>query len=166
MREYPLLGAGPDHFPLISEEFGWPEGKEAHSLWLQLGAEVGIPGLVVLLLFYFMTIWRMWSYCRVVPTNEDERWTQTARAMIVTSLAGFMTSAQFVSLEGLETPLYVAAIALGTLRLVTARQVADSTALNPAPVTVRSMPSAAGAGFSVPSPAPAGSTSRPLWPHQ
>src|SRR5205814_2378526 len=31
----PLFGVGPHNFPLIIHEYGWPAGKEGHSLWLQ-----------------------------------------------------------------------------------------------------------------------------------
>jgi O-antigen ligase len=116
MRSYPIFGAGPDHFPLIADEFGWPEGKEAHSLWLQVGAEIGIIGVLFLLLFYLTAMLRMWPLARGDAASDDERWIRYAACMVVTSLAGFVVSVQFVTMEGLETPLYVAAIAIVTLR--------------------------------------------------
>lgn len=119
IRAHPIFGVGPDHFPLIVEEFGWPPGKEAHSLWLQLGAEVGIIGALSLLLFYLAAMWRLWRSARGSGATETERWVRHAACMVVTSLAGFVVSVQFVTLEGLETPLYVAAIAVATLRFAT-----------------------------------------------
>jgi O-antigen ligase len=116
MQAYPLLGAGPDHFPLIADEFGWPEGKEAHSLWLQVGAEIGIPGVLFLLLFYLTAMRRLWPLARGSAGTDDERWIRCAACMVVTALAGFIVSVQFVTMEGLETPLYVAALAIVTLR--------------------------------------------------
>jgi O-antigen ligase len=122
MRRYPFFGVGPDHFPLIAEEFGWPNGKEAHSLWLQAGAETGVPGMLLLVLFYGIAIKRVLPLARSTGTSEEERWTRHAACMVVTALAGFAVSAQFVTLDGLETPLYVVAIAIGTLRLVSKPQ--------------------------------------------
>ena len=116
MQKYPFLGAGPDYFGLVAPEFGWPLGKEAHSLWFQLGAEIGIPGLMCLLMFYFVATWRLALMARVRGTAEAERWVRHAGCMVVTSLAGFVVSVQFVTMEGRETPLYVAAIAVATLR--------------------------------------------------
>jgi O-antigen ligase len=52
MLKNPILGLGPDHFPLIAEKYGWPAGKEVHNLWLQTSAELGFPGLLFLLMFY------------------------------------------------------------------------------------------------------------------
>jgi O-antigen ligase len=116
MRRYPVFGAGPGHFPLIAAEFGWPEGKEAHSLWVQLSAEIGIIGTLFLLLFYLTSMRRLWPLARGSAATDDERWMHYAACMVVTALAGFLVSVQFVSLVGLEAPMYVAAIAVATLR--------------------------------------------------
>lgn len=118
MQRYPILGAGPDHFPLVAEEFGWPKGKEAHSLWLQVGAEIGVPGVLLLALLYATSMKRMWPLARGRPSTEPGLWAQNAACMVVSSLSGFVVSAQFVTMEGLETPLYVVVIAVGTLRLM------------------------------------------------
>ena len=53
----PLFGLGPHHFPVHAQEFGLTSGKEAHSLWFQIGAELGVPGLVCLVCFYGL----LWS---------------------------------------------------------------------------------------------------------
>jgi O-antigen ligase len=128
MEKYPLLGAGPDHFGLIAPEFGWPRGKEAHSLWFQSGAEIGLPGVLSLLMFYLVAIWRLARLVRTSTASEEDRWTRHAACMVVTSLAAFVVSVQFVTMEGLETPLYVVAIAVATLRLVPSRRAQEVTA--------------------------------------
>jgi probable O-glycosylation ligase (exosortase A-associated) len=126
MKKYPILGIGPDHFPLVAAEFGWPDGKEAHSLWFQMGAEVGIPGMLFLIAFYVTAIWRLRRGAISRPVDGD-RWTHFAALMVITSLVGFAVSAQFVTMEGLETPLYVAVIAVGTLRLAPRSSAAAAT---------------------------------------
>jgi probable O-glycosylation ligase (exosortase A-associated) len=118
MRRYPVFGVGPAHFPLIAAEFGWPEGKEAHSLWVQLSAEIGLVGALLLLLFYVISMRRLWPLARATAATDDERWVHHAACMVVTALAGFVISVQFVSLVGLEAPVYVVAIAVATLRYV------------------------------------------------
>jgi probable O-glycosylation ligase (exosortase A-associated) len=118
MSRYPLLGVGPDHFPLIAAEFGWPKGKEAHSLWLQLGAETGVPALFFLGLFYGLAVRQLWAMRRRKTDHDDEIWNQQVAFMVVTSLCGFIVSAQFVTMEGLETPMYMTAVAVATLRVV------------------------------------------------
>jgi probable O-glycosylation ligase (exosortase A-associated) len=133
MRKYPLLGAGPDHFPLIADEFGWPRGKEAHSLWLQVGAETGVPGLLSLALFYAATIWRLFRLLRSRAETLAGDWAPYAGCMVVTSLVAFCVGAQFVTMEGLEVPLYVAVIGIGTLRMATAVAKRDDMVLEPGP---------------------------------
>lgn len=122
IRAYPILGAGPDHFPLIADTFGWPRGKEAHSLWLQTAAEIGPVGVLLLLMFYLSVMRRMWPLARARIAGETGSSSPFLAAMVVASLAGFVVSVQFVTLEGLEAPLYVAAIAVALLRLDTAKE--------------------------------------------
>jgi probable O-glycosylation ligase (exosortase A-associated) len=129
MQRYPLLGVGPDHFPLIAEEFGWPRGKEAHSLWLQVGAEVGVPGMALLGLFFGLAITRMWRLARSQRNEDGDPWTRYSAYMVVTSLMGFAFSAQFVSMKGLETPLFITVIAVGALRSTRTARAQDANAV-------------------------------------
>jgi O-antigen ligase len=154
MREYPMFGAGPDHFGLIAGQFGWPEGKEAHSLWFQLGAEVGPLGAILLLLFYLSIMRRVWPLASRPAASDDERWARHVAFMVFASLAGFIVSVQFVTMEGLETPLYVAAIAVATLRHERAAESpAEVTAIAPLLPTRRLHP--------IPSPARVGRRAAP-----
>src|SRR5262249_18929645 len=41
---HPLLGVGPDNWGLYAPNYGWPKGKEVHSLWAQNAAEGGFVG--------------------------------------------------------------------------------------------------------------------------
>jgi O-antigen ligase len=116
IREHPLFGAGPDHFPLVAADFGWPAGKEAHSLWLQLAAEIGLPGVVFLVLFYVSAVRRVWPLVKFAGHEDSAVWARTMGLIVVASLAGFAVSAQFVTLEGLEAPLYIVVLAVGVLR--------------------------------------------------
>jgi O-antigen ligase len=118
MARYPLTGVGPDHWGLIVHEYGWPPGKLAHSLWLQVGAELGIPGLVLLIVFYGSCVLRLWPLARHGIDKFDPALSNFAR-MAIASLIGFAVSAQFVSLDRLELPFYVALIGAGALKLAT-----------------------------------------------
>jgi probable O-glycosylation ligase (exosortase A-associated) len=118
MLKRPILGAGPDHWGFIATEYGWPLGKEAHSLWMQLGAELGFPGVLLLLYFYGSTITRIWGFIRRPPPGVDP-WFGDAYRMVVASLIGFVVSAQFVTVKGIELPYYVVLIGAGLLKLST-----------------------------------------------
>ncbi|MCI0743379.1 MAG: O-antigen ligase family protein [Gemmataceae bacterium] len=113
----PMLGLGPAHWPLVAAEYGWPPGKEAHTLWLQIAAELGIPGVTFLLAFYLMTMRRLWPIARGRLPLADP-WLQQAASMVIAGLFGFMIAAQFVSLVGLELPYYATLLGAGVLRVV------------------------------------------------
>jgi O-antigen ligase len=124
MQRHPLVGIGPSHFPRVAHEFGWPAGKQAHSTWMQAGAETGIPSLIFLFSFYAMaTFWGLrLSY--IAPRSELGQ-----NGMYVFSgLIGFLIAAQFVSMEGLEVPFYVALVVAATLKLRDQYEPRDSAA--------------------------------------
>jgi putative inorganic carbon (hco3(-)) transporter len=115
MAQNPVFGIGPGQFSLIADKYGWPEGKEAHTLWLQTGAEIGIPGLAFLLLFYSTCAWRLWKFARL--RKFENSWESITARMVLCSLSGFMVSAQFVSLYRLETPYYVSLLGIAMLKI-------------------------------------------------
>src|SRR5262249_16218341 len=112
MITHPVFGLGPHHFPVHAHEFGLTHAKEAHSFWLQIGGELGFPGLIFLVCFYLFCGLRLWPYAREKYAANDPWFHDTAR-MVVAALTGFIVSAQFVSLPGLETPYYVVLIGAG-----------------------------------------------------
>ncbi len=118
MLKSPLVGLGPDHFTVHAHEFGLTPGKEAHTLWLQIGAEVGIVGLAFLLAYYLMTIQGLRKFLKQNRrVHYDDPFIMHVPRMVITSLVGFMVAAQFVSLEGLEIPYYVALLGAAAIKL-------------------------------------------------
>jgi probable O-glycosylation ligase (exosortase A-associated) len=116
MAKNPVLGIGPRHFRLVAPQYGWPQGKEAHTLWLQAGAELGVPALLFLVLFYALCVTRLRPFLRG-PGDVPDPWLQYLACMVVASLLGFGVSAQFVSMVGLEVPYYVTLIGAGVLKV-------------------------------------------------
>jgi O-antigen ligase len=117
----PVFGVGPDHFPVVAHHYGWPEGKAAHTLWLQTGAELGFPGLGFLILFYGLCMVRLFPLLWESSAVPDP-WLHTTARMIIAALVGFMISAQFVSMVGLEIPYYICLIGAATLKLASVPQ--------------------------------------------
>ena len=113
MGRRPLVGVGPGNWRRVAFEFGWPPGKEAHSLWMQTGAELGVPGLTFLLLFYCVPIWRGLQMLR----DPEDLWVRSCGAYVVTSLVGFIVAAQFVTVVGMEVPYFTVLVCAATLRL-------------------------------------------------
>lgn len=110
----PVMGCGPDHWPLLAHTFGWEKNKEAHSLWVQTATETGLPGIVMFAGFYVLCMWRCWLMMRRLEPDEDP-WFRDSAQMTIASLCGFGVAAQFVSLEALEVPYYVALLGAGSL---------------------------------------------------
>jgi probable O-glycosylation ligase (exosortase A-associated) len=123
MLENPVFGVGPDHMPIELGRMGlrvYENGvlvnREAHTLWLQLGAELGFPGVLLLMSYYGICLTRLWPIARGKMEVADLWLTYLAR-MVIASLTGFAVSAQFVSLERLEAPYYIALVGAGVLKL-------------------------------------------------
>jgi O-antigen ligase len=114
--ENPVTGLGPHHFPVYSSSFGQTPNKEAHTTWLQLAAEIGIPGVLFLLAFYLITVVRLWPMTRSATPVPDPFLRDVAR-MVTASTVGFLFTAQFVTLPGLEAPYYIALLGIGAVRI-------------------------------------------------
>ncbi|HYN08749.1 MAG TPA: O-antigen ligase family protein [Vicinamibacterales bacterium] len=113
--EEPIFGIGPHNWPLVAENFGWAAGKEGHSLWVQTAAEMGLPGVSFLVLFYGITVARLWPIARRRRPDLDIPTAMFATGLIL-AIVGFVVSAQFVSLRGLELPFYVTMIGVLLLK--------------------------------------------------
>jgi probable O-glycosylation ligase (exosortase A-associated) len=116
MIQYPILGVGPEHMPLRMDQYGFRVGKEAHTLWLQVGAEQGFPGMFLLMSYYGVCIIRLLPIATGRTAAPDPWLTYLARA-VVASLCAFAVSAQFVTVEFLEPPYYIALLGACVLKL-------------------------------------------------
>lgn len=126
--ENPITGVGPDNFPLVLPRFGkYGRGKEAHTLWLQIAAELGVPGVGFLLGFYLLTLWRLWPWLGGLPGPAGELHATLCRC-VWSSIPGFMLAAQFVSLEGLESPYYIGLTGCGVIMLTKTAEEAGRSA--------------------------------------
>lgn len=116
------LGVGPCHWRTVAPDYGLP-AMEAHSTWLQMGAELGLPGLACLLGFYLITIARLFPLLKDSYRVHDP-WLRYLARMVLSSLVGFMVAAQFVTLDAVELPYYIALVGIGVLKVHSA-SVAD-----------------------------------------
>jgi O-antigen ligase len=126
----PILGVGPRNWGQVADEFGWPKGKEAHSLWVQTAAEVGVPGFLLFFLFYTLTIKRLWPIARGRSPGVDKS-TALFAAGLILGLVGFAVSAQFVTVEGLEPPYWMTMI--GAILLKSRSLANEAPGVVPAP---------------------------------
>jgi O-antigen ligase len=115
--EHPVTGLGPHHFHVHAHEFGMEVGKEAHTTWLSLAAEIGIPGVSFLLLFFVAALAQLWPITRTSVPVPDPFLRDVAR-MTIAAIVGYMFTAQFVTLYGVEGPYYVVLLGVGALKIM------------------------------------------------
>ena len=133
IERYPIFGVGPANWRVIVQNYGWPAGKSAHSVWMETAAETGIPGVMFLMLFFLIPLFKLWPIARKRrPGQEAEQ----AMAMgAVLSVVGFAVTGQFVSGAGMEEPYYVITAAIGMLRQPVTRLSSAMSANAVEPVT-------------------------------
>jgi O-antigen ligase len=113
MARNPVTGIGPRHWPLVAASYGWPEGKAAHTYWLEVGAEIGVPGLLSLVVFFVSSLARAWRLSRW----REDPWMTAMGGFAFTGLIGFAVGAQFITADGNEIPFYLALVALASLEI-------------------------------------------------
>jgi O-antigen ligase len=101
----PVFGVGPDNWPLVAHEYGFPPGKHGHSLWVQTLVELGFPGVLALAAIYLTAIAQLWGFS-IKHRKIDQRAALVAAGLII-SLVAYVVSAQFVTLQRLEVPFYL-----------------------------------------------------------
>jgi probable O-glycosylation ligase (exosortase A-associated) len=116
MANHPITGAGPDHWPIMAPLYGFYSGKQAHTTWLRVAAEMGIPGVACFMIFHWLCPLRLWKLARERASGEDP-WLQCLARAVIASAVGFAVSAQFVSCELVETSYYVVLLGAGVLKL-------------------------------------------------
>lgn len=110
------LGVGPCHWRTVAPTYGLP-AMEAHSTWMQTGAELGIPGLACLLGCYLLVIRYLYPLTKDRHPAPDP-WFRYLARMVISSLVGFLFSAQFVTVDGIELPYYIALLGAGALKVL------------------------------------------------
>lgn len=106
IRDHPILGVGTGNFPQATGRYAPEyEGMNAHSTYIRCAAELGIPGLLLLLALIanaFYTLWVVLRGVRVLPESQ-------ARAMqlVAVGLGASLASSLAFGITGHQ--LYVEA---------------------------------------------------------
>src|SRR5262249_31089725 len=114
IQQYPVFGVGPANWRVIATNFGWAEGKSAHSVWMETAAEQGILGALFLLGVFVVAAIKLWPLARAKVTDENRYQVALANGVIL-SIVGFVVSGQFVSAPALEVPYYVLMVGIALL---------------------------------------------------
>jgi probable O-glycosylation ligase (exosortase A-associated) len=115
VKEHPVFGVGPANWRIIAASYGWPPGKSAHSVWMETAAELGIPGFLLLFLFFSSAAVRLWPVARA-PLTDANRYEVVLASGVVLAIVGFSVAGQFVSVPGLEVPYYMTMLGAAMLK--------------------------------------------------
>lgn len=119
MMDYPLFGVGPANFAVVSANYGVEEGRAAHNLYLQVGADCGITGLTLLLLLYFRSLK---AFSSLIHWNtgkmlEMDPVVASAATGAFIGLVGYMVHSIFSAHVAIETPYLAMLIGAAAFRL-------------------------------------------------
>lgn len=116
MREKPVFGVGVTKWASYTQSrFGI--FLEAHSTWFQAAVDSGIPALLFLLMFFFVSAIRMLPIIFHRIKVPDPILYHYARMVFVAVIA-YGISAQFVSLYAMESVFYTITIGLIILKII------------------------------------------------
>jgi O-antigen ligase len=114
----PLMGVGPNHWNrTVRSEYGIPDGMatEVHNTWLQVAAELGLPGAALILTYYGLCVVRLLPLARSLPGEADPEAADLTR-MVISSVIGSVVACSFVSVESVEAPYYITLLDAGMSR--------------------------------------------------
>jgi O-antigen ligase len=127
--DHPLTGVGPGNYPEVAGDYvrqvGPLEGvdlivdpHQAHNLYLQLLAEIGVVGLALFLAFGALCVLAAWRAAQRFATRGQLVAAALARAVVIADV-GMLASAVFIS-AAVDRRLWVL-LALGPALLAAAR---------------------------------------------
>ncbi|WP_425616581.1 O-antigen ligase family protein [Anatilimnocola sp. NA78] len=134
LSKHPLLGCGMENWRNVAPEYGWTRGKRVHNTWAEIGATLGLPGLLSILLFYGSCCYNLLPLTRERTAVEDP-WIRGLARAVLAGTAGFFVSAAAVTVDRIELSYYVIILGAGVLKVHSLRLVAArSTDLAPSGV--------------------------------
>ncbi len=129
MVDHPVFGVGPDMFPVYYEHYAEVVGilvknaqREAHNLYLGVGAELGVVGLAVFLIIAFLTV-RMLLVARRLSLTRRPDLERLATPFLLALLTYYVTGI-FLHLSFARFYWLMLAIAAAAA-LITVREVAS-----------------------------------------
>ena len=130
MLRYPLTGVGIANFnkaewqiSSMAQELGRRQGirgAAAHNTWVQIGAELGVTGLVLWLILLFGTIWIVARTRKQLPVSwkrgpPDQRLLYSLSFYLPLTIWAFAVPSTFVSHAYMDPMYYLAALSAGYL---------------------------------------------------
>ncbi|MCP4189065.1 MAG: O-antigen ligase family protein [Planctomycetaceae bacterium] len=112
----PIFGVGPRRWMEVSALYGLEANREGHNAWLQLTAETGLPGGLMIFFFYVTCIVRLLPIARGKEPDANPSARPFAQATVVT-LSMWLIQQIFGSFYLLELPYYIALLGAAVLKM-------------------------------------------------
>lgn len=149
LKDRPLTGLGVGNFPkaewtlseMAEDRFRnrGIKGSAAHNTWVQAGAEMGVPGLILWTVFVFGTMVAVMKQRARLPVSwrygdPDQRMLFALATYIPLSILGFAITSTFVSFVYVDPMYYLAALSAGLITAIREKriQLAASTTVSAA----------------------------------
>lgn len=116
MSKHLVLGCGMENWVNVAPQYGWPQGKRVHNTWVEIGATLGLPGLIAILLFYGSCCYNLIPLAREQTPAEDP-WLRALARAVLAATAGFFVSVCFVTADRIEIPYHIMTLGMGVLKL-------------------------------------------------
>ena len=145
MLSYPLFGIGINNFRkaecTISPRVlldrmggGMAHCAPPHNTWVQVGAELGIPGLIAWLAMLTFPLVKLFRLSRRLPLSWrrgdlEQRFLFACAGALPISIVGFMVASTFLTFAWLDIPYLLVVFAGSTWLFAKRRLAADSAAL-------------------------------------
>jgi len=112
MAQHPFVGVGPGNFPVVTGSW-----KVAHNTYTEMGAEGGIPALLLFLLVLLAALRSVLSVRRTAPYKQDKD-TQILTGGLVAAFGAYLMGAAFSDTAYNLFPYFLIAYAIGLRRVV------------------------------------------------
>lgn len=132
MNDHPLHGIGPRCFNGVARQYGLTTNKSIHNLFLQVGADLGYPGMGLLIGIYLGTMWAMLAGRKILAVTSP--WYPYWVAGVVSGLAACTFSSQFIGMERVEMPYYLCTVGLAAVKVAYSEERAASRRTATVPV--------------------------------
>jgi len=98
IQNNPMLGVGYFNFPIYytrhyRSDMLFKHAEHPHNLFIQVGSDVGIPGLVV----YMLIVFGFFRTANAITVSPEDQLSSSLRDGLVVGVVGFLVAAQFVS---------------------------------------------------------------------
>ena len=121
MLRYPILGGGAGMFRDRSQEFGRGyvrHGQEAHNIFIKVGAELGIGGLVFFIMLLYYSIRDVWEVHRGAKKVNPLSWEALQSLALTISLLVYIMAGMFLVIPYSVPPYLLMGLCVAMRRVV------------------------------------------------